>query len=110
MEGHFAIAGNHQLLGIDAGFDGIAVVGGGQIFDALAAGDAQLLADDINAGYPFGDGMLHLQASVHFHEVDGAGIEVVDELNRAGAHVVHRVGKFAGVFAHGRFQLRRQRR
>ena len=52
----------------------------------LAAGDAQLQFDQIEAGDGFGDGMLDLQPRIHFHEIElAAGIE--QEFQRAGALV-----------------------
>jgi len=50
----------------------------------LAAGDAQLQFDQIEPGDRFGDGMLHLQACVHFHEIEGAAA-IEQEFQRAGA-------------------------
>ena len=49
--------------------------------------------------------MLHLQPRIHLHEVDRPGIEVVDELDRAGADVFHLVGERRRVFAHGPLKI-----
>ena len=52
--------------------------------ERLAAGDAQLQFDEIEPGDRFGDGMLDLQAGIHFHEIEFA-VCVEQELERAGA-------------------------
>jgi hypothetical protein len=49
----------------------------------LAGGDADHLLDEVDAGDQLGDRMLHLQAGVHFQEVEIA-VLVDDELDRAG--------------------------
>jgi len=53
-----------------------------------ALGDLDLPADEVEAGAPFGDRMLDLEAGVHLQEVEGAGIAVDEELAGAGADVV----------------------
>src|SRR4051812_902634 len=83
------------VLGVDPAFDGVAakldlVLLAGE---ALAARDADLLADEVDAGDIFGYRMLDLEAGVHLDEVEF--IILVEELDRAGAaiaHVGHRLG------------------
>ena len=63
-----------RVLGVDAALDGRAapgdlLLGEGQ---ARAGGDLHLQAHQVEAGDQFGDGMLHLQARVHFEEVEAA--------------------------------------
>ena len=58
----------------------------------FAAGHAQLPLHQVEPGDGFGDGVLHLQACVHLHEVELAAAEHIgrcDELHRAGAHIAH---------------------
>lgn len=57
----------------------------------LASGDTQLPLDQIQPGNHFGDRMLHLQAGIHFHEVE-ATVGLCDELDRAGAHIAYGLG------------------
>ena len=60
---------------------------------ALAAGDADLLAHEVDAGDHLGHRMLDLEPGVHLDEVEFAIL--VEELDRAGAaiaHVGHRLG------------------
>ena len=66
----------------------------------LAGGDADHLLDEVDAGDQFGDRMLDLQAGVHFEEVERAVLPG-DELDRAGAVVVHGLGQRDGLLAHG---------
>ena len=75
---------------VDAAFDGVAAflqLGVNVLLppaQLLAAGDAELLLDQVQAGHHLGDGMFDLQARIDFHEVELAGVEVVDELDGAG--------------------------
>ena len=99
------------ILGVDAALDGVApldhvLLGEGE---PLARGDAQLLFHDVDARDQLGDGMLHLDAGVHFHEeeiaalieqeFDGARVVVADGLG--GAH-----GRVADALAKGRIKDR----
>ena len=59
----------------------------------MALGDADLLADQVEAGDRLGHRMLDLEPGVHLDEVEFAIL--VEELDRAGAaiaHVGHRLG------------------
>ena len=62
---------------------------------ALADGDPQLPFDQVLAGDGLGHRMLDLQAGVHFHEPDAVGAQALgcigDELDRAGADIIHRL-------------------
>ena len=81
-----------RVLGIDANFDRMT-------FDrchpgltgAAPGGDAQLLGHEIDTGDPLGDRMLDLDAGVHLHEEEVAGVVVDKELDRARAAVVDRL-------------------
>ncbi len=54
-------------------------------------GDADLFLHDVDAGDGLGDGMLDLQAGVHFHEIELV-VLVEQEFHRAGVDVAHRLG------------------
>ena len=89
------------VLGIHAHLDRVALdaqclLGGGQAF---AGGDPQLPFDQVVAGDHFSHRMLDLQPGVHLHEEESA-VGIGDELDGAGADVVHRLcGRHRG-FAH----------
>ena len=97
------------VLRIDAAFHRPAV--DGQVFllerQGLAGGGTQHLFDQVQAGDQLGDRVLHLQAGVHFQEVE-ALVLAGDELHRAGGIVIHRHGQGDGLGAHGRPRLRVQ--
>ena len=96
------------VLAVDAEFDGVpawrGILGDVQL---LAVGDAELLADQVDAGGLLGDRVLHLQAGVHLEErdqavladqiLDGAGAVVVgllaDPLGRLVDLLALRVGE-----------------
>ncbi|KAG1247821.1 hypothetical protein G6F65_019957 [Rhizopus arrhizus] len=75
------------VFGVDAALDGVAGEHHVALLDRqlLAGGDLQLLGHQVDAGDHFGDRMLHLDAGVHFDEVEAAVL--VQELERAGAAV-----------------------
>src|SRR5699024_86853 len=54
--------------------------------ERLAGGDAKLRLDDVDARDFLGDGVFHLDAGIHFHEVEAA-VVVEQELDSAGIHV-----------------------
>src|SRR5699024_10274154 len=87
------------VLGVDPGLDRVALevhVFLGQR-QPLAARDPELLGDQVDPGDRLGDGVLDLQAGVHLEEEGGIGGGAVDdELDGAGAHVVHGAGGFDG--------------
>ena len=68
-----------------------------------------MLGDDVHAGDVFRHRMLHLQAGVHFHEIHRAGVQIVNELDRSGAHILHGVDQLLRVFVHRVLQFRGQR-
>ena len=75
------------ILRVDPGFDSmLPAVPLGIEVEALARGDAELLLDEVNAVDHLGHGVLDLQASVHFEEIELAAI-VHDELHRAGVPI-----------------------
>ena len=59
----------------------------------FAACDAQLPLDQVKAREHFGDGVLHLQAGVHLHQIEGlVGLCFVQQkLHRARAHIARRL-------------------
>ena len=58
----------------------------------FAARHGQLPGHQVLAGDAFGDRVLDLQPRVHFQEVEAA-FAVEQKLDRAGAHVLHRLGR-----------------
>ena len=59
-----------RILCIDAELDGVAAWLGTGERQRLTGSDAQLLLDQVDAGYGLGDRMLHLYAGVHLEEVE----------------------------------------
>ena len=102
------------VFGADARLDGVAgdlqlVLQARQWF---ARGHTQLPLDQVLAGNGFGNGVLDLQARVHFHEEEFhlLGVRVAaglldDEFHRACAHVLHRTRCGHRRLAHARAQL-----
>src|SRR5574341_1019166 len=76
--------------------DGNLVLGEGK---GQARGHANLFLHKVDAGDHFGDGVLHLDPRVHFHEkevpvlvhqeFDGAGVPVLDALRYGHGHLAH---------------------
>ncbi|MBD5803263.1 hypothetical protein AZOA_26990 [Azoarcus sp. Aa7] len=62
--------------------------------DARAFGDADLRLDDVHAGDLLGDGVFDLDPGVHFDEVEGTGVGVHEELDRAGVGVICGAAEF----------------
>ena len=58
-----------------------------------SARDPDLFRNNINAGHQFGDGMFHLQACVHFKEVE-IPVLIHQEFDRPGVCVLHRLCRF----------------
>ena len=95
-----------RILGVDAPFDGESVEPDIVLKETerFAGGNPNLLADQIHSRHHFGDGMLDLNARVHFEEeearigdeaLDRADRIVADRLRRAhgrGAHFPAQVG------------------
>ena len=65
----------------------------------LAAGDADLPLDEVDAGDHLGDRVLDLEAGVHLEEEELAVL--VDELDGAGVVVADGLGGLDGGLAHG---------
>ena len=75
----------------------------------LALRNAQLPFDQIDAGNEFRDRMLHLQAGIHFHEVEILSI-VHQKFHGARTNVTHRLGGFDGGLRHRRTHFGAQAR
>ena len=75
----------HRVLGGDAGL--------GQRADPAALGDPDLRLHDVEAGHDLGHGVLDLDARVDLDEVEGAGVGIHQELDRAGADIVRWRGR-----------------
>src|SRR5579884_1745330 len=94
------------ILGIEADFHGVAARRNGLPGEreAMAGCDGDLQLDEIEAGDLFGDGMLDLQAGVHFEEIevvmlvnekfDGAGIGIAAGASEAHRGVAHFFAEF----------------
>ena len=95
-----------RVFGVDAALDCCAV--DLDVFLAILqrtpARDAQLLLDDIHAGHKFGDRMLHLQARVHFQEIELV-VFIHQELDRPGVDVLDGLGGLDGHLAHSFTQI-----
>ena len=61
--------------------------------------------DEIDAGNPFGDGMFHLKASVHFQKVEILA-RIDQKLDRASRRVADLFGQSYSPFAHRFSRLR----
>eukprot|EP00158_Paraphelidium_tribonemae_P005282 Partr_v1_DN27264_c0_g2_i1_m38418 len=59
-----------------------------KLWQDIPTGHLQLPLHQISAGNHFSDGMLHLQARIHFHEVKLTRLTVHDELDGASADVL----------------------
>ena len=91
-----------RILGVDAGLQGPAVelhvlLGQRQL---LAGGDADHQFHQVDAGDHLRHRVLHLQAGIHFQEIEVAFL-VDDELHGARRAVVHRPGQGHRLLAHG---------
>ena len=75
-----------------------------EVVEGLAAGDAQLGADEVDVGDLLGDRVLDLDARVHLDE-DVAAVGREQELDRAGVDVADLLGERDGVGAHPLAQL-----
>ncbi len=75
-----------RVLAGDAEFDRVAADLGVAVAELLAAGQPELLADEVDAGDFLGDAVLHLEAGVDLEEGDGA-VLADEELAGAGAEV-----------------------
>ena len=102
-----------RVLRIDARLDGVAVELDLILLQRqrLAEGDAQLPFDEVDAGDQLGHGMLDLEARVHLDEEHV--LAVGDELDGAGADIVHRARRLsrggADRLALGGIERRRRR-
>lgn len=78
-----------RVLGVDAALNGVAA--GDGVDDVLAqrqaGGDADLLFDEVAAIDFFGDGVLHLDAGIHLHEVEVFAFVIDEVLDSAAVFV-----------------------
>ena len=89
QRGHGAGRGQEaaaRVLAVDPELDGVPAHGRVVVAERLAVGDAELLADQVDAGDLLGDRVLDLQAGVDLEEGDRA-VGPDQELARAGADV-----------------------
>ena len=100
-----------DVFGVHAQFDGVAIelevlLAVGQAF---AAGDPNLLRNQIQTGNLFGHRVLHLEAGVHFEEVEGsAGVK--NEFDGTGTYVAAALGGLDRSLPHLVAQFGRQNR
>ncbi len=85
------------VLGAEAHLDGMAERGRRPVRKAPAAGHVELQLDEVQPGGDLGDRVPGIQARTEFHERERAALQVVEELDRAGAAVAGRLAE-----AHGR--------
>ena len=93
------------ILGIDTAFNRVPGYADFALCDAqpLAAGNAEHLIDDVDTGDHFCDGMLDLDARVHFDKEELAGRLVVQELQRTRAAIADGTGHlYRGLAEHSR--------
>ncbi|CAM5610442.1 hypothetical protein SNARM312S_06594 [Streptomyces narbonensis] len=74
------------VLAVDAELEGVAADGGVAVAELFAVGDAEHLADQVDAGDLFGDRVFDLEAGVDLEEGDRA-VGADEELDGAGADV-----------------------
>ena len=67
--------------------------------DLRAVRDADLRLDEVDVGHGLGDRVFHLDARVHFDEVELAGFGVLQEFHGAGVAVFHRAADLQRVAA-----------
>ena len=64
-----------------------------------AVGDADLRLDEIDVGHGLGHRVFHLDARIHFDEIELAGLRVLQEFHGAGIAVFHRAADLQRVAA-----------
>src|SRR6478672_10375683 len=76
-----------RILGVDPAFDGMAVEANVLLLERKrrARGDADLLDDEVDAGYHLGHGMLDLEPGIHLDEEELPAL--VQELDSAHAAI-----------------------
>ena len=86
-----------RVFGVDAAFEAVPAELDVLLFEreGLPVGEPDLLLDEIDAGHHFGDGMLHLDAGVHFHEEEVV-VLIEQELDGTDIPVVHGFDGFDG--------------
>src|SRR5687768_13950423 len=99
-----------RVFRIDAALDHVSAKRRKFVYaERMSRGDADLLLHEVDAGEHLGDGVLHLDAGVHLHEVERS-VLVEQHLDRAGADVVDRLRAGDRRIAHPLAQIGRHRR
>ena len=93
---------SERIFRVDTALNGPTIalnvgLGDGQFFTRC---NADHLLDQVQAGDALGDRVLHLQAGVHFQEIEVL-VFAHHELDRAGTLVLHGLGQGHGLLAHG---------
>jgi hypothetical protein len=86
-----------RIFGVDATFETMPDEFDVLLFEreGLPVGKPDLLLNEVDAGHHFGDGVLHLDAGVHFHKEEVV-VLVEQELDGADIPVVHGFDGFDG--------------
>ena len=78
------------VLGVEAGLDGVPLLGRLRTFEPATGSDVQLCLDQVEVRRHLGDRVLDLQARVDLEEGERPLARVVEELDRPGADVADR--------------------
>ena len=94
-----------RVLCVQSRLDGMTAAGDPVLRErqSFARCDAKLPFDEVETGDHLRHRVLHLQPGVHLEEIEPAA--VVQELDRAGALVIHRARRGNGRRTHGRARL-----
>ena len=87
--------GTARILTVNTELEGVTAQNRVLLLNLLAAGNTELLANQVQTGNLLGDRMLHLQSSVHLKEGDGA-VGADQELAGAGTLVASLAQNRAG--------------
>ena len=77
-----------------------------RVGERLARGDQDLALDQVDAGDDLGDGVLDLDARIDLDEVERAGLDIDQELDRPGVFVPHVAAERDRGVADGRADFR----
>src|SRR5690606_25332693 len=93
------------IFGIDTTFNGMPFKGNVTLtqFERLTRSNKDLLLHQVNAGNAFGDGVFHLNAGIHFDEIEF--VVFVQELESACAAIAHFPAGFGTALANALDQL-----
>ena len=93
-----------RILRVEPRLDGVALEPCNSLLQRFACGDAELLADDVDAGHELGHRMLDLDSAVQLeevevppvqHELDGACAPVADRASERDRRLAHPASQLA---------------